>query len=131
MNKISFLSQSLFLIIMQRLKKNQMENNSWMTCSTTEQVLFHRCKKMEKWFTLEENDALASKAEKLLFFFFDDFFQHRSGGGAETLGKLMARCTATMRGRRSFPGNPEEISKRGATHESSGQMVPFPGSPRA
>lgn len=41
-----------------------------MTCSTIEQVLFYRCKKMEKWFTLEENDALASKAEKLSFFFF-------------------------------------------------------------
>lgn len=65
------------------------------------------------------------------FFFFNDFFQHKNEGGGETLGKLMARCTATMRGRRSFPGNPEEISKRGATHESSGQMVPFPGSPRA
>lgn len=64
-----------------------------------------------------------------VFFFFDDFFQHRSEGGGETLGKLMARCSATMRGRRSFPGNPGEISKRGATHESSGQMVPFPGSP--
>lgn len=78
-----------------------------------------------------ERRARVKGGEVAFFFFFDDFFQHRSGGGAETLGKLMARCTATMRGRRSFPGNPEEISKRGATHESSGQMVPFPGSPRA
>lgn len=84
---------------------------------------------MKKWLASEESDA--SKAEEFLFFFFNDFFQHKNEGGGETLGKLMARCTATMRGRRSFPGNPEEISKRGATHESSGQMVPFPGSPRA
>lgn len=103
-----------------------MENNS----TTERKVLFYRCKKVKKWLASEESDA--SKAEEFLFFFFfNDFFQHKNEGGGETLGKLMARCTATMRGRRSFPGNPEEISKRGATHESSGQMVPFPGSPRA
>lgn len=43
----------------------------------------------------------------------------------ETFGKLMARCTAAMRGRRSFTGNPEEIWKRGDPRKfESGGSIP-------
>lgn len=113
---------------MQRLRENQMENNSSPFNNRAEGSFLSMQKSEE---VARIGGKRRVKSGGVSFFFFNDFFQHKNEGGGETLGKLMARCTATMRGRRSFPGNPEEISKRGATHESSGQMVPFPGSPRA
>lgn len=65
---------------MQRLRENQMENNS----TTERKVLFYRCKKVKKWLASEESDA--SKAEEFLFFFSTTFSNTRMKEGEKLWG---------------------------------------------